>query len=48
MEGLKRLMTEVTPSWCFVLFAGDCQHVLSFGRTTDPGTAGWREAGLGD
>lgn len=48
VEGLKRLMTEVTASWYFILFAGDGQHVLIFGCTTDPWTAGWREAGLGD
>lgn len=31
VEGLKRLMTEVTASRTFILFAGNCQHIVIFG-----------------
>lgn len=31
VEGLKRLMTEVTASRQLTLFAGNCQHIVIFG-----------------
>lgn len=51
VEGLKRLMTEVTTSesrvYTFCCY-GNCQHIIILDGMTDPWTAGWCKTGLGD